>query len=400
MLAGCGGSQSLIGAPGTIQQTQPIPLGDTLAGRAQLARSLRVVHAFGHGSDGRNPAVPLIDVDGTLYGTTDNGGVHGYGTVYRISPGGSEKVLYSFAGRTGSSIDGANPGRLIDVDGTLYGTTLYGGDNGFGTVYRITMSGQEHVLHSFGGAHDGASPVGALIDVKGMLYGTTTIGGSGSCYSDYGCGTMYTISKAGKEHVLYNFDRTGDGASPTAGLLDVNGTLYGTTYLGGERGLETIYRISTNGSEKVLYSFAGDMQGRSDGSFPSAGLIDVKGTLYGTTSAGGAYSDNGGAGTVFSVTTGGKEHVLHSFGGAHDGSYPSASLLDVKGTLYGTAANGKNRGGTLFTITTGGEERVLFKMSRADGWEPSGLIDVNGTLYGAAAANGHYLQGTVFALKP
>lgn len=390
LLAGCSGSQPPVGAQGTAQ-------------RAQLTGSFRVLHAFGNDSDGARPQAPLIDVDGMLYGTTYAGGGRHDGTVYSISLNGSEKVLYSFIGGS----DGANPeAPLIDVNGTLYGTTSRGGENGDGTVYSISPTGSEKVLYSFAGGSDGANPVAPLIDVNGTLYGTTQDGGGGSCQIyGYGCGTVYSVSTAGVERVLHSFDRDRDGAAPHGGLVDVHGTLYGTTEFGGRSdcnriGCGTVYRISFNGSETVLYRFAG----RPDGLFPTAALIDVGGTLYGTTSGGGTYPVDGG--TVFSITTNGKEQVLHSFGGADDGLWPIAGLVDVKGTLYGTTPYGPSKPrcscqGTVFSISIVGAEQSLSIFGRTHGSHPlAGLIDANGTLYGTANGAGRYGAGTVFVLNP
>ncbi len=138
----------------------------------------------------------------------------------------SYKVLYDFGG----SPNGANPeGSLTDVRGTLYGTTYAGGKffDGDGTVFRITTSGTENVLHSFGYGADGAFPRATLIDMDGTLYGTTPAGGSYGNGSFF-FGTVFSINSAGREHVLYSFRGSPDGETPAAGLIDMNGTLYGT----------------------------------------------------------------------------------------------------------------------------------------------------------------------------
>ena len=135
----------------------------------------------------------------------------------------------------------ANPkAALIDVNGTLYGTTFHGGDTkckGCGTVFSITPSGVEKVLHSFSGPPDGAWPAAALINVNGTLYGTTAEGGtSGGCrlgLPKRGCGTVYSISPSGSENVLFRLVGPATGSYPAASLIDVNGTLYGTTENGG-----------------------------------------------------------------------------------------------------------------------------------------------------------------------
>jgi uncharacterized repeat protein (TIGR03803 family) len=242
-------------------------------------------------------------VNGALYGTTIVGGVScvsdggGCGTVFSITPGGKEKVVYSFRGGT----DGALPGGagLIDVTGTLYGTTRYGGAysthfvGSAGTVFTITPSGKEKVLHSFGSGTDGIEPQSGLIEVNGTLYGTTYSGGSGHC-GTFGCGTVFSITPSGRETVLHSFSGP-DGHEPMTALLNVNGTLYGTTNSGGAHGFGTVFSMTLSGDETVLYSFGGSGQ---DGLFPESGVIDVNGTLYGTTWWGGA--TNGG--TVFSIT--------------------------------------------------------------------------------------------------
>jgi uncharacterized repeat protein (TIGR03803 family) len=176
-------------------------------------------------------------MNGALYGTTTEGGGLGSthlccGTVFSVTTTGKERVLHVFAGGS----DGAYPqADLIDVDGTLYGTTTYGGAYGFGTVFSVTTDGTEKVLYSFGGGSDGEYPSAGLIDVKGTLYGTTTYGGSSSwCNFGYGCGTLFSVTTTGAEQVLHAFaGGSADGANPHADLIDVNGTLYGTTFYGG-----------------------------------------------------------------------------------------------------------------------------------------------------------------------
>lgn len=186
---------------------------------------------------------------------------------------------------------------MINVHGTLYGgTTFGGGSSGYGTVYRISTSGSEKVLHSFGGG-DGANPMGNLFDVNGTLYGTTSAAGG-----VHSRGTVYSISTTGVEKVLYDF-RTAhgghDGETPYAGLIDVKGTLYGTTDQGGGAPLYgVVYSVSTAGAETVLHRFGNG----PDGAHPWAGLVNVKGTLYGTTLEGGSGCSGGGCGTVFALT--------------------------------------------------------------------------------------------------
>ena len=131
---------------------------------------------------------------------------------------------------------------------------------------------------------------------------------------------------------------------PFAGLVNLNGTFYGTTVQGGQGhcpysgpGCGTVYEISSSGEEKTLYSFRG---GPKDGSAPWAGLVALNGVLYGTTSSGGS----GNTGILYSLTTLGKEHVLHSFDGGTDGGNPYGTLIAVNGTLYGTSEFGGSGG--------------------------------------------------------
>lgn len=278
-----------------------------------------------------------------LYGTSSQGGAYGGGTVFSISTSGKERVLYSFGGSTG---DGAFPeAEMINVEGTLYGTTLKGGAVGQGTVFAVTRSGKETLLHSFGGSGDGTEPMAGLINVNDALYGTTS--GGGTQYA----GTAFAITPQGKETVLHSFGASGDGQGPFAGLINANGTLYGTTSGGGKFGGGTVFAITTSGNESVVYSF-GDDYLKKDGTYPAARLIKVGTKLYGTTYEGGVENN----GTVFATTMRGNETVLHIFGGeGYDGANPQAGLINVGGVLYGTTYKGGVGNycncGTVFAIT-------------------------------------------------
>jgi uncharacterized repeat protein (TIGR03803 family) len=383
MLAGCGESQ--------------LPISALSRSAAPSSVAYNVIYSFKDGTDGAVPQAPLIDVNGTLYGTTNEGGgagcpssLHpGCGTVFSITPSGVETVLHAFAGGTA---DGAKPtAGLLDVHGTLYGTTQSGGAKKYlGTVFGITTSGVETVLHSFGGKGDGVVPSVELVLVNNLLYSTTVEGGA----ANYG--TVFTVTPKGKEQVLYSFQGTPDGESP-GGFLDDHGKLYGTTYGGGTYRKGTVFTITPSGTETVFYSF----KDAHDGAHPFASLINVKGTLYGNTFYGGQESN----GTVFSITTGGTETVLHYFRrGVHDGTHPYGNLVNVNGTLYGTTFVGGTSGqGTIFSITPSGKETVLhsFTGQPGDGANPhAGLVNVNGTLYGTTEFGGTNGNGTVFSIRP
>jgi uncharacterized repeat protein (TIGR03803 family) len=328
----------------------------------------KVLYSFkGGASDGAFPVAGLIDVNGTLYGTTEYGGGgcgnFGCGTVFSISATGTEAMLYSFDHQS----DGFNPvAGLIDVNGTLYGTTELGGGSSCafcGTVYSITPSGSETTLHTFNTKGDGALPEAGLIDVKGTLYGTTEAGGSSAD------GTVYSITTTGTEKVLHSFGGSPDGASPSAALIDIKGTLYGTAASGGDKlcyevsyKCGVVYSITTTGKEKVVYTFTpGDDY--AGGASPSASLVNVNGVLYGTAPVGGNGSgcNNLGCGVVYRVTTTGQEAVLHVFNGGSDGARPASAMIDVNGTLYGTTPSGGGKKcayygahlgcGTVFALT-------------------------------------------------
>jgi uncharacterized repeat protein (TIGR03803 family) len=406
LLAGCGVQQSPIGAPGALPQTAGSAPARSAAHR--LSASYQQLYRFRHGS---RPTEALIDVNGTLYGTTVQGGDRGSGTIYSVTTSGVHKLLYRFRGGS----DGRTPHGLLNVNGTLYGTTTFGGDyscgagEGCGTVYSVSTSGAEKVLYAFKGGSDGEYPAGSLIDVDGTLYGTTQAGGGG-CATDDECGTVFSITTSGAEKVLHSFTYPPvDGNTPTAGLVDVNGTLYGTTTYGGANlYFGMVFSVSTSGTEKELYSFGGG----SDGAHPAgASLIDVNGTLYGTTPQGGTGCITGhsghfaGCGTVFALTTSGQETVLHRFGsGGGDGIIPNTGLTDVSGTLYGTTyEGGAYGGGIVYSISTSGGETTLYSFGGepADGNGPlASLLNVNGTLYGTTAFGGRHGHGTVFTLTP
>jgi uncharacterized repeat protein (TIGR03803 family) len=401
LVAGCGGSQPPIGAPGAIQQTHAL-------GARGKSTNYKVLYRFFGAPDGALPYAELIDVHGTLYGTTGKGGTANRGVIFSIMKSGTEKVLYSVQ----KAPDGAVPAAaVIDVKGTLYGTTLAGGSYRYsyysdsGTVFSVTTSGVEKVLHSFGHRTDGVHPIASLFDGSHRLYGTTALGGK------YNCGTVFSITTSGSEKVRYSFARGTDGCRPAAGLIDVGGTLYGTTSYGGAYSgcaggvsCGTVFSITKSGAEKVLHSFGYG----TDGSLPRAGLIDVDGTLYGTTSAGGTQ----GNGTVFSISTSGSENVVYSFAGGTDGSIPDAGLIDVGGTLYGTTFSGGSAGfGTVFSISTSGAETVVHDFAGgSDGANSiAALLDVAGVLYGTTVRGGRHNKagchtslgcGTVFALSP
>jgi uncharacterized repeat protein (TIGR03803 family) len=351
-------------------------------------------------ADGKQPQNVTLasDAKGNLYGTTLYGGADQVGTVFRLTTSGVEQV-YSFQN---NGTDGTSPlfGVVLDKAGNLYGTTPGGGAYGYGTVYKVTSSGVETILHSFNldGA-DGTGPEGALIiDASGNLYGTTGDGGS-NCLPG-GCGTVFEITALGAVTILYSFADNGvDGFLPAAGLaMDTNGNLYGTTPFGGAYNRGTVYEVTpSSGVETILYSFGGNA---NDGETPTYAplVVDVEGNVYGTTPTGGAH----GLGTAFKVTPLGVETTLHSFGANDkDGQFPYGGLiLDAAGNVYGTADTGGPHGeGAIFKLTPSGTETILysFPANSTDGETPlGGLLAAKGSIYGTTQYGGTSGYGTVF----
>jgi uncharacterized repeat protein (TIGR03803 family) len=417
---GCAAAALLV-ACGAVRQPFDLAQGDKAG---TLSATYQQLQRFHPRWKGVHPAAGLLEVNGTLYGTTTVGGRSRSGTIYSMSTSGVEKVLYRFQGGS----DGSDPqSGLLNVNGTLYGTTASGGSSNAGTVYSVSTSGVEDVLYSFESGSDGANPAAGLIDVKGTLYGTTVRGGGSGCHSSLGigCGTVFSVTTRGKETVLHSFARGSDGAYPFVGLVDVKGVLYGTTAEGGNAcgysgtGCGTVYSITPAGVEKVLYAF----QDGSDGNNPQSGLIDVNGMLYGTTSGGGQAGSNceygNLCGTVYRINARGAEKVLYRFAGGSDGATPEAGLTDVNGVMYGTTMTGgggtgscfapNGNCGTVYSITIAGVETVLYRFTGGkDGYHPlAPLTNVNGTLYGTTFYGGDhdvcctsYGYGTVFTLSP
>jgi len=379
-----------------------------LSPQAMSAQTFTVLYSFTGGADGRAPYAGLVrDNAGNLYGTTYQGGSptwcpHGCGTVFKVDTAGNETVLHTFLGGK----DGAYPsyGYLLrDAAGNLYGTTYDGASPGNGTAFMISAAGKELFLPFAGGANGGHPSAGLISDPAGNFYGTTTYRGSGC--APYGCGTVFKISKTGKETVLHSFSNGSDGAYPYAQLLrDSAGNLYGTTQGGGTDGVGTVFEIDSSGKEKVLYSFHADP---ADGNFPYAGLIeDASGNLYGTTAYGGML----GAGIVFKIDKSGQETIVYNFCAQFcaDGGTPYGNLvMDSSGNFYGTTSSEgdpESSSGTIFKLTPTGQLTVLHtfcsQFQCSDGAIPLDglLLDKSGNLYGTASSGGVNNHGTVFKL--
>ena len=376
------------------------------------AQTLTTLSSF-NGSNGAYPAyVSLIaDANGDLFGTTEEGGVSGYGTVFEIvktsSGYGTPTTLVSF-----DNTNGANPvaGLIADANGNLFGTTMAGGASGEGTVFEIVKTSGGYAstpttLVSFD-TTNGAVPIASLIaDANGDLFGTTLVGGAS------GDGTVFEIVETSSGYAttpttLVSFDDL-NGALPAASLIaDASGNLFGTTEAGGASGDGTVFEIVKTSSgyastPTTLVSFED-----TDGAVPAANLVaDANGNLFGTTYQGGALED----GTVFEIvkTSSGYASTpttLVSFDYTN-GANPLASLIaDANGNLFGTTSAGEASGyGTVFEVTKtssgyASTPTTLVSFDTSSGAFPlAGLIaDANGNLFGTTEEGGAFGFGTVF----
>jgi uncharacterized repeat protein (TIGR03803 family) len=411
LLTACGGSQT--------NSAIPLQPAGHLAPRPFTSEGYKTVYTFQGGRNGAFPNGSLIALNGVLYGTTDNGGKRGYGTVFAIDTSGKERVIYTFTG----GADGISPtDGLTVLHGVLYGTTIAGGngcgtgpvgDAGCGTVFAVTTSGNERVVYSFKWGSDGAAPIVGLTVLHDALYGVTWVGGVKTVCANFlsqGCGTVFEVSTSGNERVLYRFKGGKDGALPEGRLLAHGDELFGTTNKGGKRGCGgagcgTIFKVDNTGAGQALYRF----DGGSDGANPSAGMISVAGALYGTTTQGGAGCEDNGCGTIFKATTSGQETILYRFKGPPDGLNPISGLVAVSGKLYGATFSGGtvcipgssgHDGGTAFEADTSGAESVIYRFKCRGAWFPAGaLLPLGGQLYGATTYGGRRGEGTLYALS-
>lgn len=358
-----------------------------------------------NGSDGSEPiAGPLIQAtDGNYYGAAYYGGGHVEGTVFQVTPSGSISAIYSFCSRD-FCFDGFSPesGVILGIDGSLYGTTFYGGPHGGGSVFKVTLKGELTTLYRFcliRSCPDGQWPNGLIQASNGEFYGTTTNLGANSG----GGGTIFQISSTGRFKTLYNFcsqSQCTDGVSPGAGLIQAsNGNLYGTTTAGGAYNAGTVFEITLAGQLRTLYSFCAQSN-CPDGSEPVGLMQAADGSLYGATWHGGAY----GYGSVFKLTTTHQLITLHSFDET-DGEFPGAPIQANDGNFYGTARYGSvNNGGTIYEITSSGVFSSLYSfcssLLNCTGQIPGALWQApNGTIYGPAFGGNGNGWGIIFGLS-
>jgi uncharacterized repeat protein (TIGR03803 family) len=356
------------------------------------------------GSNGRlSFGAPMQATDGNLYGTTYYGGAHDDGVVFDVTLDGTLSTVYSFcalSGCTDGSYSYSIP--LQGSDGNFYGTTYLGGTSNWGTVFKLTPGGTLTTLHSFT-QRDGSEPLAGLVAASdGSFYGTTNLGGSHSA------GVIFKITPNGTYKVLHNFcslSGCADGENSYAQLIQgTDGNLYGTSFAGGSHKFGTVFKITPAGVLTTLYNFC-PQKNCLDGEFPQTGLVQASnGNFYGTTILGGAWN----WGTIFQISPAGKLTTLYNVcpqNGCPDGQYLYASLIQASdNNLYGVMdAGGANGRGTIFKMTLSGTLTTLYNFcsqpSCVDGSYPTGLVqDTNGTFYGITADGGSGGNGVIFSL--
>jgi uncharacterized repeat protein (TIGR03803 family) len=414
LLAACGGSQSLIGAPDAMP-----PVQSSFA----EAKRYQVVHSFTNFHDGAEPE-NLIVVGNRFYGTTFAGGYQGKteckqgcGVVFSMAMDGSGyRVLHRFKGGT----DGAGPTNITLINNAIFGVTYQGGlgpclDYGFGftgcgTVFRVSPDGSGYAqLHAFthhNSKGDGDAPADVIF-YHGELYGSTYAGG-GKCQPN-GCGTIFRLGFHGKGFaIVYAFAGGRDGASPGDGLAVMGDALFGTTQNGGRItkgvGTGTIFRISAGSKYKQLFTL-------QRYGMPEAGLLAYGGLLFGTTATGGKPDCPHGCGSVYSIRPNGSGFtVLYAFDSLTSAVAPEANLVNLGGVLYGSSSAGGTHCqpggcGTVFSISPDGTNfQVVYSFKGgAQGASPGEIVPVGTSIYGVAQAGrrcGHYSNcGITFGLR-
>lgn len=343
---------------------------------------------------------PLVAfTDGFLYGTTEAGGVNGMGTVYKLSISGSLTTLAEFTGLTTGAKRGAEPvGALaLPTSGsTLYGVTRGGGANGLGTIFKITTAGVLTDITDFtgtAGTRPGANPAGGLyLHSDGKYYGTTEFGGTN------GFGTLFSLTTTLSVFTsLRNFaDAT--ASQPVGELVASGSTLYGCCAAGGSSGLGGLFQCSTSGTHVQLASFSGE-SGATPGSVPRAGLVpDGAGSFYGVTSSGGPAN----LGTIFKLSTAGAFTPVANLSPDLGWRPSGAPVSDgAGGWLFPMAAGGSAGGGTLVSRSATGALSAVAPLGGTLGDAPDGaLIEKSGSYYGVSSSGGGSGRGTAFRYTP
>jgi uncharacterized repeat protein (TIGR03803 family) len=358
---------------------EKICLGCALFAGMAIASSAQTFTQLAVFADGSTIVSSLVQGrDGNFYGTSNNGGRGGYGTVFKVTPTGTLTTLYHFCSQANCT-DGYYPfsSLVLGTDGNFYGTTQNGGANNMGLVFKITPSGSYTVIHSFTGS-DGSEPnAGLTLGSDKNFYGTTFAGEAATAH-----GSVFRITPAGTVTTLHSFNGT-DGAGPHAPLIQgSDGSLYGTTYGDGlydpwqcelYNGCGTVFKITTSGTFTSLHSFDfshGD-------AIPYAPVVQASnGSIYGTTFL--------GEGTVFRIMPSGAYKVVYEFNFGATGSPYDGLVQATDGNLYGgTTGGGPTGSGYIFTVSPTG----VFKIVYDSGYTTAMVQGTGGKLYGTRGHN-------------
>lgn len=340
---------------------------------------------------GAVPHALTLHANGNFYGVTQAGGAGGGGTVFQMTAASAVTTLLDFTGITGARPGSEPLGPLVASGNLLYGVTKLGGAAGLGVIFEVSTAGAWRSLGEFNGTAMGSNPAGGLlINTDGELYGTTEFGGTN------GFGTAFKITTAATPvyTALRHFaDLT--GSQPAGSLArDAAGVLYGTTVNGGANGLGTVYQLTTAGGHTLLASFTGEI-GTTPGSAMRGGLVaGADGLFYGITSSGGP----GNLGAAFKITTAGTFTSLANLS-LNPGWTPSGAPV-ASGTgnlLFPVAAGGASGGGNIMSVATNGTISVAVALGGTLGTTPDGaLLSSGANFYGVTAKGGASSRGTMF----
>ena len=318
---------------------------------------------------------------------TSRGGTNNSGTIFMMTPAGQVTMLKQFFYNT----DGAYPdGELIKgPDGYLYGLTSAGGPNSYGTIFKISTSGNFSVIKNLNFTTDGANPHGHLtFGIDSNFYGITYSGGS------TGAGTIFKLTRNGVYSVIHTMNKTTEGGNSYASLTQgTDGNLYGTTYSGGQYGYGTIFKVTTGGNLTVIKH----LSSTTDGTYPQSDLIQAKdGSFYGTCYGGGQY----GGGTIFKIA-GNNFTVVKHFSLSADGGYPYGGLMQYNdSTFYGiTRTSGAKGGGTIYKLTKSGAYTIVHALDYNIEGNASSSVPVkgnDGSLYAMTSLGGTFNYGIIF----
>jgi uncharacterized repeat protein (TIGR03803 family) len=337
--------------------------------------TVTILATFPLNANGYSPGQLMQGGGGNFYGADYRGGSNGLGSIFRMTPQGALKILFSFDGATGMGPGG----QLVEGrDGYLYGTTVGGGARNSGTAFKMRLDGTLQTLHTFcqqSGCADGALPNAGLIrGLDGSYYGTT---------SYFHPGVAFRIGPQGTYAILHRFNHAFEHlpnglGKPSGPLLQASdGNLYGISLGGGPyRPGGAIFTVTPQGQAKLFHVFGAV---KTEGTYPAEALIQAAdGDLYGVTISGGAY----GGGVVFKISLQGSYQKIYDFPAGGHQSYGGV-IQASDGNLWGVMT-----GGRVFAITTSGSLIQNLDMLSLFGIYPAPtafLQGSDGKLYGGGA---------------